>query len=109
MAKLGTLIFQANDTTDVFYKVDVFENGLIESLDPLANFEGIDWDNSPWITGDIPKPQPVTVDGDVSVIYALFKGLPIPQPFNLIIYVYYEEVEELLSAEEDHSEEEILK
>jgi len=100
MEQLGTLIFQANDNTDIFYKTVVFADSVVEALDPLSGLDDIDWDNSPWVLGIYPKPQPVTVDGDTTVIYALFKPVP-AEPYTLTIYVYYEETEELLSVEEE--------
>lgn len=95
MARLGTLTFQAMDNSDVFLSHDVFLDGVSEFGDaeiqiPQPGFEN----DKAYITGDVPKAIPVTVEGDSSVIYGWFKADEFSYPYIIRIYLECEEVEE---------------
>jgi hypothetical protein len=113
MAKLGTLSFQANDNTDLFLKVDLFPDGVIQSDESLIGTNDVNFDSDkPWVTGQMSRQIPVTVDGDSSIIKVWFKGEVFPGPFTINIYIEYEEAEEVGEEEieetEDEGMEEIL-
>jgi hypothetical protein len=102
MSRLGNLILQAMDDTDVFFNQDLYLDGVRdgrETQDMIAEpgFE----ENNAWISGDVPDSEPVWVEGDTSVIYGWFKGENFAFPFRVKIYIEYEEVEELICEEEE--------
>lgn len=95
MGKLGTLTLQALDRADVFLSEDVFLAGVKNSDEiiceiPEPGFE----DDKAWVTGNVPSTIPVSVDGDTSVVYGWYKGETVPYPYQVRIYIVYEEVEE---------------
>ncbi len=100
MGRLGTLSFQANDNTDVFLIAPVSDLEDITSDEVLLDSNTEDLDMMPeWITGRLPKPTPVTVDGDTTSLQCLYRAIE-TRSFTLTIYVEYEEAEESSKAEQ---------
>jgi len=100
MARLGILSLQANDNTDVFLTTPVFDLNPIASDEALLGINTEDLDVMPeWITGRLPKPTQVTVDGDTISLQCLYRAID-AQNFIMTIYVEYEETEESSKEEE---------
>jgi hypothetical protein len=94
MGWLGTLSFQANDNTDVFLTTGVNTLETIYPDEALLGINTDDLDMMPeYISGRIPKATPVTVDGDTTSLYCLYRAEQ-AQSFILTVYVEYEETEE---------------
>jgi hypothetical protein len=94
MGWLGTLSFQANDNTDVFLTTGVSTMETIYTDEALLGINTDDLDMMPeYISGRIPKPTPVTVDGDTASLHCLYRSQQ-AQSFTLTVYVEYEETEE---------------
>jgi len=92
---IGTVSFQAFDKSDIFYVVQLREEGvepsdeiLLKLIDP--QFQG----DKAWITGYCPRMRAVHIDGDTSVINAWFKAESFDKPFTLRVYVECELAEE---------------
>ena len=106
MDKLGTISFQANDSTDVFLVMQVREDGIEQSDEALMNIIGTQFDSdSAWVTGNIPRMKSVQVEGDTSIIQAWFKGEEFQGSFMITVYLECELTEELIEAEADETEE----
>lgn len=107
---LGTVILQANDRTDVFYKAIVRLDNQELSDEALFGVEDAQFTSDrPWITGYVPRFLPVNVAGDTIVIHGWFKSSDFAGPFTLRIYLEYEMAEELVEveAEEEVADEDI--
>jgi hypothetical protein len=103
MARLGTVTLQALDETDIFLKEDVFLDGEIDAGELPCHIQGADpgFDQGKaWLTGKVPEPIPVIVEGDSSMIVGWFKGDGLFPAFKLKIYIEYEEVEEMVNQKE---------
>lgn len=103
----GTVSFQANDKMDVFCVARVEEEGIEISDEALIKVKDPQFDSDKaWVTGNVPKIKPVSVDGDTSIINAWFKGETFDVPFVITIYVECETVEELEVVVADEKTEE---
>jgi len=105
MDRIGTITFQSNESSDVFYVADVYEAGIEQTDEnligiPPMQFEGV----AAWVTGRVPKMTPVNIEGDTAVIHGWFKGGVSGMPYRLSIYIEYELVEELLPGMPDERE-----
>jgi hypothetical protein len=108
MARLGTLTLQSLDETDIFLKEDVYMDGVTDPGELPCDITGSDpgfESGEAWLTGKVPEPIPVFVDGDSTTIVGWFKGDGIFPTFYLKVYLEYEEVEEMINEEEKESEE----
>ena len=102
MDKIGTITFQSNESSDVFYVADVYEAGIEETDENVIGivpmqFEGV----AAWVTGRVPKMKPVNVEGDTTILHGWFKGGVSGMPYRLTIYVEYELTEELIPEEQN--------
>jgi hypothetical protein len=105
MDRLGTISFQANDSSDVFLVEEVRENNLEPSDENLLDIEDVQFDaNEPWVTGRVPKMEPIVVEGDTTIINVWFKGEVFDAPFVITIYVECEEAETLVDVEVEKEE-----
>jgi hypothetical protein len=104
MDSLGTITFQANDSTDIFLKLQVraqfgsrepSDEGLINVADPQFQSD-LDW-----VTGKVPKMTPVQIEGDTAIIHAWFQARTFVFNFMITIYVECEFEEELIEVEAD--------
>lgn len=98
MARIGVITLQALDATDVFFKEDVYRDGIPREEENRAELTepGFDTERA-WVNGSVPKVIPVEVSGDAAIIYGWFNGQFIAEyPFTVTVYVEYEEVEELI-------------
>jgi hypothetical protein len=94
--RTGTVSFQANDKMDVFYVVNLQEEGVEPSDEALMQVEDSQFDSyKAWVTGNVPMIKPVHVEGDTSIINAWFKGETFDDPFTITVYVECETAEEL--------------
>ncbi len=94
--RLGTISFQANSKSDVFYVAQVSLDGISPSDETLLNVEDTQFDSDKsWVTGDVPKMREVFIEGDTTVINAWFKGETFDKDFVVRVYVEYELAEEL--------------
>lgn len=105
MDKIGTITFQSNESSDVFYVADIYEAGIEQTDENLIGviamqFEGV----AAWITGRVPKMTPVNIEGDTAVIHGWFKGGVSGMPYRLTVYIEYELAEELLPDVPDETE-----
>ena len=92
----GTVAFQANDKTDVFYLTRIEEAGIETSDEVLIQVEDPQFDSDKaWVTGNVPAIKPVHVEGDTSIIMGWFKGEVFNNPFVITVYVECETAEEL--------------
>jgi hypothetical protein len=104
MDSLGTITFQANDSTDIFLKLQVQPQfGSTEPSDEdLMNVEDPQFhSNLNWVTGNVPKMTPVQIEGDTTVISAWFQARTFGFKFMITIYVECEFEEELIEVEAD--------
>ncbi|QLH33429.1 MAG: hypothetical protein HWD62_14320 [Cyclobacteriaceae bacterium] len=92
----GTVSFQANDKMDVFYVINLQEEGIEPSDEALIQVEDSQFDSDKaWVTGNVPMIKPVHVEGDTAIINAWFKGETFDDPFIITVYVECETAEEL--------------
>jgi hypothetical protein len=105
MGYLGSLSFQANDNTDLFFVADIVTSQFDQTDEELLAHSIDDLEGDPdWVTGILPKKTPVTVDGDTSTISCVYKATELNE-FVITIYIEYEEVEQLVEVEEEDPEE----
>lgn len=100
----GTVTFQANDKTDIFYVARINEEGIEISDEALIEVEDSQFESDhAWVTGNVPKIKPVHVEGDTSIINAWVKVESYENPFSLTVYVECETAEELeeVAADEE--------
>jgi len=106
---LGNISFQANDKMDVFHVEQVVEAGLEPAYGTLLQIEDSQFDSDKaWVTGYVPKINPVQIEGDTSIINAWFKGESYINPFVITVYVeceMAEELEEVIADEKTEEEE----
>jgi hypothetical protein len=104
---LGTISFQANDKMDVFHVAQVLEDGIEASDETLLNVEDTQFDSDKaWVTGNVPRIEPVHIEGDTSIINAWFKGESFEKSFVITVYIECEMVEELEEVRADEAIEE---
>ncbi len=105
MDRLGTISFQANDSSDIFLLEEVRENNVEPSDENLLSIEDVQFDaDKPWVTGRVPKMKLAIVEGDTTIINAWFKGEVFDSPFVMTIYVECEEAETLVDVELEKEE-----
>jgi hypothetical protein len=103
--RLGTVTFQANDSRDIFYVADVIESGVEASDEVLLGIEDSQFESSlAFITGLVPKVNPVSIEGDTISVAAWFKADGFTDPFVVRVYVEYEETEELVGVKDEEIE-----
>jgi hypothetical protein len=104
MDYIGTITFQANDSTDIFLKLQVrpqFESRA-PSDESLMNVEDPQFHSDlDWVTGNVPKMTPVQIQGDTAVIHAWFQARTFVLKYMITIYVECEFEEELIEVEAD--------
>jgi len=106
MTRLGTIIFQANDSTDIFFKTEVFEDGIEPSDEALLNIEDTQFDSDKaWVTGKVPRIKPVSIGGDTAIIEAWFSADDFQDPFVITLYIECELAEELVEVRADEKAE----
>lgn len=83
------------DDSDVFVKEDIYLDGLKDfgDLQTEISEPGFEEEKA-WVTGEVPKVMPVSVNGDTSVIYGWFRGEAFSASFYLKIYIEYEEADD---------------
>ena len=105
MDTLGTISFQANDSTDVFLVMEVREDGNETSDEVRMNIVDVQFDgDKAWVTGKVPRMKPVQVEGDTAIIQAWFKGEVFQDSFMITVYLEYELVEEIITVDADEAE-----
>jgi len=110
MQRLGLLSFQSNDRLDVFAVQEVWENGSEGLVEYVLNSEEPTLEaEKPWVMGHVPKIKPVNVDGDTTIVQALFKGENYSQDFYMTMYVECEMAEEVHDESEEKREEQEKK
>lgn len=101
----GTISFQSNDQSDVFYVAQVLEGGVEQSDEALLNIEDSQFDSDKaWVTGHVPKFKSVNVEGDTTIINAWFKSVSFDKSFVVRVYVeceMEEDLEEVTADEKD--------
>lgn len=103
--RTGTITFQANDKTDVFYIADVEEAGIEPSDESVLQIEDTQFDTGKaWVTGYVPRIKQVNIEGDTSIINAWFKGENFDNPFVIKVYVECETAEEFEEVVEEELE-----
>lgn len=102
MARLGILTLQALDSSDIFFKEDVYVDGVTDPYETATTVSepGFDQDKA-WVSGSGPERTPVYVEGDTSIIMGWFKADSYSFPYTIKIYIEYEEAD---TAEETESE-----
>jgi hypothetical protein len=103
MSRLGTITLQSLDDSDIFLKEDVFLDGEIDAGEMPCHIQDADpgFDSGQaWITGKVPAPIPVILEGDSTMIVGWFKSDGLYPSFYLRIYIEYEEVEEMITEKE---------
>jgi hypothetical protein len=104
MSRLGTITLQSQDGSDIFVKEDVFLDGEIDAGELPCHVQGADpgfESGQAWLTGKVPAPIPIIVEGDSTMITGWFKSDGLYPPFYLRIYIEYEEVEEMVTEKEN--------
>jgi hypothetical protein len=93
---LGTISFQANSKSDVFYVAQVIIDGVSPSDETFLNIGDTQFDSDKaWVTGNVPQMREVFIEGDSTMINAWFKGESFNKAFVISVYVEYELAEEL--------------
>jgi hypothetical protein len=105
--KTGTIAFQANDKSDVFWVTRIEESGTELSDEIFLGVEDTLFESDKaFVTGKVPAFKPLHIDGDTSIINAWFKADDFDEAFEIIVYLECEAVEELeVVIEEDLLEE----
>jgi hypothetical protein len=101
----GTITFQANDNSDIFYKTEVMTDQIEESDEALMGIEDLQFASEvAAITGNGPKMKPVLIPGDTTVIHVWYQSRILVAPFAITVYIEYEEAEELIDSREESEE-----
>jgi hypothetical protein len=96
--RYGTIIFQANNSFDIFQVLEMRSEDSQVSDEALIKVKDLQFDSDkPWVTGNVPRMIPVNVEGDTIQIHALMKAECFSDPYTLRIYVEYEEAEVLVN------------
>ncbi|MCU0430710.1 MAG: hypothetical protein MUF42_12165 [Cytophagaceae bacterium] len=90
---LGTIHFQSSDESDVFLVCHLLARSGEPDDETLLGIASLDFDQQPWITGKVPEPLPVLIDGDTSMINGWIRGQSFTLPYTIKIIVEYDEVE----------------
>jgi hypothetical protein len=101
-ARLGTITLQTLNASDIFLKEDVYAEGEIISSELQTQIAepGFGEDKA-YISGRVPKPIEVNVEGDVGIIYGWYVCDEVIEPYTVNIYVIYEETEQIIEEAED--------
>lgn len=102
MDTFGTITFQANDKSDIFFKTLLQSNDIEESDESFIDVEDAQFEGHfNWVTGKVPSFHPVMVTGDTSIIHAWFQAKEYQNSFTITIYIECEMAEELVEVEAD--------
>lgn len=94
--RLGTVVFQASDESDVFLMMEVRSQGIDMNDLALSGIDEGDFEsNCAWATGHVPTIKRVNVAGDNVFLKAWFKGETFSSAYILRIYIECELSEEL--------------
>lgn len=98
----GFISFQANDSSDIFYKTEVRASATEESDEAILGVEDIEFESEQVaVTGKSPKFKSLNIPGDTTVIHAWYQSRLLVGTFSLRVYVEYEETEQLIGEQED--------
>jgi hypothetical protein len=88
--KVGTVSLQSNESSDLFFQAEVFQNGNVFPdpnelvIQPFgANSE------KAWITGKVPKAIMTNISGSTGSLMGWYKSVYNTYPYQVKIYVHY--------------------
>lgn len=101
MARLGSVSFQVQNESDLFLELEVYPGGEEEYADEQCMVVEPSFEQFfQYLSGRRPHYTEVDAEGDSSVVYGIFRGEDFSHSFTLYLYVVYEEMEAVTSAQE---------
>lgn len=101
MARVGKVSFQVQNESDLFLELEVYVGGEEESSEQECMVVEPSFEQFfQYLSGKRPHYVEVDAEGDSSVVYGIFRGENFVSPFTLYLYVEYEEIEAVISEEE---------
>jgi hypothetical protein len=98
----GVISFQANGSSDIFFKTEVRASATEESDEAVLGVEDIEFESEQVaVTGKSPRFKSVNIPGDTTVIHAWYQSRLLVGPFALRVYIEYEEAEQLIDEQDD--------